>query len=335
LSEHSYKSLMRRLAKAGFKGEFARVAVLPDWWESSCETDDRLLSDVEVRVARFLGAPLTVVRDPSAPLVSPTYSGTQLRRVRDINRDRLWPAIHAALNIASAVVRSSALPPLRVPPADPIAWRRDISRPQAVLKLDDILADLWERGVPVVHVDALPAPSFQGIACIVEGRPVVLICHNLDEPGRLAFIIAHEIGHIANGDCSPGQPVVDEEEEISDDTDIEERADKFATGALTGGATIPTLDPSSFKDLALKALAIEHEYLVDASFVVSSWARTVGDYLAGTMAAKALYRTRGGKRTIRKHLDAYLRLDNASDSDRALLRCLSGDPERNATAIGG
>ena len=213
MAEHSYKSLMRRLAKAGFKGEFARTAVLPDWWEPSCETDDRLLSDVEVRVARFLGAPLSVVRDPNAPLSTPTYSETQLRRVRDINRDRLWPAIHAALNIASAVVRSSSLPPPRIPPADPSAWRRDIPRPQAVLKLDDILADLWQRGVPVVHVDALPAPSFQGIACIVEERPVSCSsADNLDDPRRLAFIIAHEIGSIANGDCTPGQPVVDEEE---------------------------------------------------------------------------------------------------------------------------
>lgn len=334
MAQHSYKSLMRRLAGAGFRGDFARVAVLPEWWDPSCETDERLLSDVEIRVARFLGASLSVVRDPRAPLVAPTYAGAQLRRVRDINRDRLGPAIHAALNIASAVIRSSSLPQLRPPTSDAIALRQSISRPQPVLRLEDLLADAWERGIPVLHVDALPSPSFQGIACIVEGRPVVLICHDLDEPGRLAFIITHEIGHIANGDCSEGQPVVDEAEEISDGTDIERRADAFATAVLTGGASISGVVASGFKDLAQKAFEVEREKGVDASAVVWSWAHQTGDYMTATMAAKALYRNRGGQRAIRTYLDRYLHLDDASDSDRALLRCLSGDPERDAAAAG-
>jgi hypothetical protein len=203
-----------------------------------------------------------------------------------------------------------------------------------VVKLDDLVADAWNRGIPVVHVDVLPAPSFQGIACIVEDRPVVLICYDLDEPGRLAFIIAHEVGHIVNGDCTVGQPVVDEDDEISDDTDIEKRADDFAIAALTGGVQVPVVDASGFKDLAQRAAKIEGERGIDASAVIFSWARRSGDYVTAVMAAKALYRTRGGKRTLRSNIDKYLRLEDASDSDRALLRCLSGDPERDAAAVG-
>jgi Zn-dependent peptidase ImmA (M78 family) len=332
LAQHTYSTLMRRLGAAGFKREFARVAVLPEWWDASCEADGRLLGDLELRVARFLGAPLSLVREPRAPLVVPTYEGAQLRRVRDIDRDRLRPAIHAALHIASAALRNCALPPLRLPPSDPLAWRREISRPYPVLRLDEVLADAWGRGMPVLHVDALPTPAFQGLACIVEGRPVVLICHSLDEPARLAFIIAHEIAHVVYSDCSEGQPVVDEEEEISDDADIEKRADAYATALLTGGAPIPDVSASGFKDLAQKAISIEKERGVDASAVVWSWARRTGDYAKATMAAQALYRTRGGKRAIRTSLDKYLDLENASDSDRALLRCLYGDPGRNAAA---
>jgi hypothetical protein len=334
LVQHSYKTLMRRLAAAGFKRDFARVAVLPEWWDASCETDDRLLNDVEIRVARFLGAPLAVVRDPSAPLAAPTYSGAQLRRVRNIDRDRLGPAIHAALNIATAVVRNSGLPPVKLPPIDPIAWRNQIQRGRPALKLNDLLADAWLRGVPILHVDALPAPSFQGVACVVDGRPVVLICHDLDEPGRLAFIVAHEIGHIVNGDCTQDQPVIDEEEEISDDAEIEKRADEFATAVLTGGVPIPIVTASGYKDLAQKAFAIEQKHAADASAVVWSWARRTGDYPTAMMAANALYLSRGGKQAIRRHIDTHLNLDDASDSDRALLRCLSRDPERDAAVVG-
>jgi hypothetical protein len=50
------------------------------------------------------------------------------------------------------------------------------------------------------------------------------------------------------------------------------------------------------------------------------------------MAAQALYRTKGGKRILRELFDQYVDLDNASDSDQALLRCLYGDSRRDAVA---
>ena len=123
MAHPAYTSLMRRLSAAGFKREFAHVAVLPEWWAPGCEDDPTLLPDLEIRVARFVGAPLAVVRDPSAALAAPAYHGAQLRRVRDINRDRLGPAIHAALQVGAAVIRNMGAAPLDLPPADPIAWR--------------------------------------------------------------------------------------------------------------------------------------------------------------------------------------------------------------------
>ena len=97
---------------------------------------------------------------------------------------------------------------------------------------------------------------------------------------------------------------------------------------------IPSVDASDFKDLARQAVAIETKSGVDASTVISSWARRSNNYRMATMAAKALYRHRGGQRVIRRYLNKYLNLDGASDSDRALLRCLSGDPGRDAAAVG-
>jgi hypothetical protein len=51
-----------------------------------------------------------------------------------------------------------------------------------------------------------------------------------------------------------------------------------------------------------------------------------------TMAAQALYRTKGGKRVLRAFFDRNVGLDDAPESDRALLRCLYGDPQRDAVA---
>ena len=309
-------------------------AILPDWWDNTCLQEPRLLEDIEIRVARFLGLSLEKVRDPSATLAAPAYPRAQLRRVKDIDRDRLGPAIHAALRIAAAVVRSLRDPATTVAvlPADGLAWRNQIQRPRLSVSLHDIAGDLWMRGIPVIPLDVLPTPSFQGIAGIVEGRPVILLGHKYDEPGRVAFVVSHEAGHIAAADCAPDQPVVDEEEDILDDTSIERRADQYANHVLIGENNIPRVDGTNFKDLASRASEIERQTGADASAVIFAWARRVAtpsSYQTATLAVKALYRGAGARRLLRQLFDRHVDLTAATETDRALLRCIYGEPERH------
>lgn len=323
---------MRRLSLAGFKKEFVRPAILPDWWDDSCADDPSLLPDVEIRVARFLRRPIAEIRNPSIPLAVPTYEGAQLRRVHDIDRDRLSPAIHSALQVAGAVVRSmsAAEKPATVPPADAFAWRRQVNPLGLAPTLDDILENLWNLGVPVVPVEVLPAPSFQGLACIVEGRPVILLGHKHDEPGRVAFIVAHEVGHVAAGDCAPGRPVVDEDEDVADNSDMEVEADRFAKRLLVGSDSIPHIDGSDYRQLAGQAAALERQTGADASVIIYEWASKNGDYVTASRAVKALYLGAGARRKLRQHFDRHVNLDSATESDRSLLRCVYGDPEHAA-----
>lgn len=325
---------MRRLARAGFKKEFVRPALLPDWWDDSCSQDSNLLPDVEIRVARFLGLPLSMVKDPEASLAAPAYPRAQLRRVRDIDRDRLGPAIHSALKIAGAVVRNlrSAGTSSLAPPPEGLAWRERISRTRSAVTLDDILSDVWNRGIAVIPLSAMPAPTFQGLACIVEGKPVILLGHKNDEPGRVAFIVAHEVGHIAAGDCTPEQPVVDEEDEVIDNDDMEKRADQFATRVLVGGDTVPAIDGGDFRSLAKRASEQEKATGADASNIIFAWARRTGDYTKATMAVKALYRASGARQKLSLHFDRNVDLTDASDTDRTLLRCVQGQHSDDATS---
>ena len=258
---------MRRLSQAGFKKDFVSRAVLPEWWGEDCADDPTLLPDIEIRVARFLGVPLSIVRSPAAVLRPRVASGAQLRRVRDLDRDRLAPAIHTAMQVAGAVVRSmrEPAPSPAIPPCEGLAWRGELSAAHAAVKLDNILSHLWQRGIPVVPMEGLPSPSFQGLSCVVENRPVIVISHKHDEPGRIAFLVAHEAGHIAAGDCATDQPVVDEEEEVLDDSDIERAADRYATRVLVGDDSVPQVDAVDFKDLAKRASQIEHASGADAS----------------------------------------------------------------------
>ncbi|MCK6575230.1 ImmA/IrrE family metallo-endopeptidase [Myxococcota bacterium] len=325
---------MRRLADAGFPRDFARAAVLPDWWEAECARDPDLLPDIELRVARFIRAPLSVVRDPAAALVAPGVPGARLRRVRTARPDRLAPAVYTGLQIAAAAVRCLREPArgLRVPPADAKAWRKEVPLNKMAVDLKGVVADLWARGIPVLHVEVLPTPSYQGMACVVEGRPVVLIGHGYDDPARLAFFIGHEAGHVANADCAVEQPVVDDQNDIPDADPIEKRADQYSADLLLGDANVPPNDTLDFRSLAAVCAFAGKPHGADPAALAWAWAERTKEFQTASMAVQALYRARGGKRILRELVDENLNLGDAAESDRSLLRCLYGDPERNATS---
>ncbi len=327
LAKRSIPWLIRRLRQAGFGSEFVSAAILPDWWDQSCVNQPELLPEIEIRVGRFLAVPLSTVSDPESTLEPLGYPGARLRCVRDIGHDRLAPAIHAAMRIAGAVVRNLKEPvPARTPPpSDGLAWRQEIRGLDGSLVLDAIVEDLWTRGIPVVPAHLLPTPGFQGLAAVVEDRPVVVLGHRHDEPGRVAFRIAHEAGHIAKGDCTPDAPVVDEDEEILSDDEMEELADRYAVRALMGEATIPDPGPralGNFRDLANQAATVARETGVDAGAIIFSWARTTGDYATATRATKALYLATGATRILRQCFKRFVDVEGASLSDQELMRVI-------------
>lgn len=333
-AKHTTENLLRRLSRAGFVRGFVREAVLPDWWDDSCLGKPSLLPDVEIRVARFLHVPLDVVRDPSQRLEPPSYPNARLRKVKNIDADRVGPAIHAGLSLASAALRSlrQSLPSIALPPTDSSEWRRLLLQAKKIVDLETIATDLWRRGIPVLHVDVSPSPRFQGLACIVDGRPVVLVGHDIDTPARLLSHIAHEAAHIVRGDCEEGAPVVDEDDLVSDRDEMERAADHFALVVALSPDKLPSPPEGDFKAVAAAASKLARERAIDSGSIVWSWAPRLDDYATAQLALKALYKHAGGARTLRQLFEKHVDVEGASDSDRALLRCVKGDLERNAAA---
>ena len=203
-------------------------------------------------------------------------------------------------------------------------------RQRARLELEDVLHDLWSRGIPVVPLERLPRPSFQAMACIVERRPVVLLSHKHDEPARVAFLIAHEVGHIVANHCAPEQPVIDGDDEVADHTSIEARADAYAISVLGGSSTVPSPPGGDFKVAARRAAEFEQETGVDAGFVIFRWASIDRDYSRATRAIRALYRESGARRAVREHIAKHLSIETSSETDRALLRCVYSGSDDDA-----
>lgn len=336
LGTKAFNALYRRLSHAGFAPDFVRSALLPDWWSKDCEKDPQLLADLSFRVARFLNLPLSVVEGAGA-LAAPVYAGARLRHVRNIDADRLGPAIHTGLSIAAAVARSlRGAPAVRLPPSDAVEWSEQLLATSPNVGLTAVASDLWNRGIPVVHVELLPTPKFQGLACVVGDRPVILLGHGNDEPARLLIHAAHEAGHVANRHCAPDAPVVDEEDDVPagpDPSGIEPTAESFAWSLLGGGRELPPLRGGDYRTLANEAVALEQRTHVDAGVLLWSYANRAQKFPDAQMALKALYRHVGARQALRDVFDRHVDLESASETDRALLRCVFLDPERDGRPV--
>ena len=101
---------------------------------------------------------------------------------------------------------------------------------------------------------------------------------------------------------------------------------------MSGSDSVPLVDGAQFRELASHAAKLERDTGADASVTVFAWAARTGDYAQASMAVRALYRGSGARRQLRQHFDHHVDLEAAPESDRALLRCVHGDPERNETA---
>jgi Zn-dependent peptidase ImmA (M78 family) len=332
VATHSVSSLLSRLSRGGFKRDFVRSAILPDWWDDSLQSDARLLPDIELRVARFLGLPLAEVRDPSRPLAVQAAHSTVLRKTQSTSVESLHPAIHTARRVAEAVLRYMGDKPPRTIPASPEDWRRELASGTKPVTLEVLLHDLWGRGIPVIPMECLPSPAFQGMACVISGRPTIVIGQKFDVPSRIAFFVAHETGHIAAGDCADGQIIVDESEAGTDSSEMEKRADRFASRVLLGDADPAKLSGADSRDLARQAYALQQQYGADAGALIFHWARRNSDnFTIATLAVKALYQDKGARKAMAKYVAKNVNTEDASETDRALLSLVSGGAAVPAT----
>jgi hypothetical protein len=170
------------------------------------------------------------------------------------------------------------------------------------------------------------------MAAIIKGRPVVVIGQKHDAPGRVGFFVAHEAGHIANGDCADGKTIVDEEESSSDDSAIETRADRYASRVLLGEVLASKLKGDAFETLAERAYVIERETGAEAGALLFHWARENENFQTASLAVGALYRHTGARRMMARFLASNVNIEDAPETDRALLGIALGEAGSAVTA---
>lgn len=96
-------------------------------------------------------------------------------------------------------------------PPDASAIRNAVLESEPFVSLGSLLSLCWGIGVPVVYQGVFPltAKRMDAMTVSVADRPVILLARRTSFPAFLAFVIAHELGHIALGHVGRDQTLAD------------------------------------------------------------------------------------------------------------------------------
>ncbi len=227
-------SLRRELRKAGLANR-AIDAVWPEWWSSDAETSLSATTELRYTVARRLGiSPGSLFDGP------PKFVWRDEAKFKNLgSTSKAEQFVLTSFGVAAGrALISAAPPPLALLPASSAELRRGILESEPYVGLTDLVATCWGLGIPIAKTDVYPLQQKRMAAVSVRlgERYAILIGRESKFPAWIAFILAHEIGHIVSGHIADSVALLEVEDPLQmnnrDDEELE--ADRFALSLLTG-----------------------------------------------------------------------------------------------------
>jgi hypothetical protein len=274
---------------------------VPEWWDDDAAADEGGLLELQIVLARRLNVALESLQK-AAP--KPEFRATT-RRFKTIHPEgstQLAVAAgvgHGLAHVLAGACTTGSLQE-RLSPTD---LRAHILKKYPTVTLDSLCRWLWEHGMPVVHILNWPQQLRRPDAmCVRVGAcPVVLVVRKEVAPARLAYLVAHEIGHLMSGHLKADNNTV-----LVDDTlPVDERgfakdedekiADTYAMELLGGdalrAACIKVGQQNEEVKLAVAALKVSKGTGLEAGQVILGWARLTEDWRLAGMAMRYLMTT--------------------------------------------
>lgn len=331
---NALRHVYRRLKRAGFEKAFVEAAILPEWWEESCAETPFNRALAELTIAQQLGVSLESLRNPDVPLSFPNTPSVQLKTATyGTEVEQVEPAIRVAQKLAAVIVEAatdslgSVSPPL---PADKVR-EAILQQDTGPVTLDNLLQFCWNSGVVVAHLRRLPhARGFRkldGVVFYIGQRPCIMLAEKNETPARLAFHLAHELGHVYLGHVVPdGEALADDNiERNSRHDEVEYAADQFALKVLTGQQRpyLRRIDGLTAAKLAGKVLEFGQRKGVDPAVLALVYGKCADRWPVATNAIKELGAAHGGHAIVANWLERYVDPDVLGDSDRRFLQSLA------------
>lgn len=290
------KRLFSRLRRAGYSSAFLNSA-LPDWWEPDVESEPGLLDELKVDLARRLGLSISALLNaddirPQLPM------GVKFKRAQRIGTEVDEPFVAYCTTLARTIA-ASMFETSRLPDADSQKERFHILEASNAkwISLNALLRHCWEElNIPVVSVRNIPT-NVRGLDAVtfnINQRYIILTAKETKPHAWLAFIIAHELGHIALGHIGDEEVIADHPvigvEATGEGDNEEELANRYALELLGDDVQFVIGGRSGIPDLE-SAMEAGKDARVDPGHLILRYARGSGNWEGAQIALRSLHRS--------------------------------------------
>lgn len=287
------RGLRARLERTGLSGALIDAA-WPAWWTEEAEGSMSARAELRLSLSRKLGLdPQSLLEDDTPRFVWPDVGRFKHLLVEDDTERDLIVAFGRSLgSIALAGVPAAA--PITGESASRLRAAA-ISTSSPFVRLLDLLAVCWSVGIPVLHLRVFPLVQKRMAAMSVRigQRSAILLGKDSQYPAHIAFYLAHELGHIAQGHLTDASVMVDFDPADSEPLDTEEMsADAYALELLTGSPNpevLPHNGRSTARELARLALAAGPEVGIEPGTLALCFGHATGDWATANAAMPFIY----------------------------------------------
>lgn len=324
------KRVLTKLKKHGYQPAFLESAV-PDIWTAGAEGDPGGLAHAKLVFARSLGLEISAFmsREEIEPV---SIDGMRFKRSSNAQSEvppdqNLAYFARLVRSVASGMHASLSIP------SDPFEFHDDVSRLSGNHRVDleSLIGYCWTKNIAVIHVENIPAKK-KGLDALVyryNGRFVVVIARRIgpEAIARAAFILAHELGHIALGHVDENTALIDDSDEDDRQLAHEPAADAFAAALLASDRYDDSWHAGvrSPLSLAVRAIAFSESARLNAGQVLMRFAFENDAYI---VVGRALHLVPHKKSTARQIINtvAVRSIDfsmTTRESEKALNRTIT------------
>lgn len=302
------RKLMSSFKELGLSAAQVR-SLIPSWWADEVAQSEDGLLELQILLARRLNVSLGSLQEREP---SPKFQATapRFKTVHPDGSSQL--AVAAGIGNGLAHLLSAAAEGRPIPlPVSAHELRAQLLKEGSAATLDRLVGWCWKHGLPIVHVTGWPNGLRRPDAmCMrVDQRPIVMVVRKETAPAKLAYLVAHELGHIMSGHLAAGQNAVLVDETLPVDAqksffdDDEKQADAYAIEVL-GGAELDAAAkqllgrPYSELSLAAEVLSTLKGKPLDAGQVILAWGRLTQEWKTANAALKYLQTMQAAPRVI-------------------------------------
>lgn len=231
------KELYGRLHALGVKKNYVRDVILPSWWDDEIATQPSGFAQALGFVSRSLGF---TPSELSAQTLEWSEGSAKFKTREGLSADDVTASATIALRAGALAAYAAKTPTTTLPESGAEVRAELLSDAKPWIDLEVLLDYCWSKGIVVLHLSNFPEKKMDGLASIVEGRPVIVVSRKDFASGKLLFILAHELGHLGRRHVTNEAHVdVDDAFDSANTDSLEKEANAYAFEILTG-VPVPT-----------------------------------------------------------------------------------------------